>query len=109
MYDEDVILGLSKDDIIFAVNILDRSPYFGFKYNYEKLLGSIKRNSTGHIIGAKAALYHFNTVVDESKVTNTSLQLGNDPKKVLDEENIQWQDEVIRVALLADSNSSSTG
>ena len=109
MYDEHVIQGLTTNDIIYAINILDRSPYFGFKYDYEKLLGSIKRNSTGHIISAKAALYNFNTVVDLSKVTNTTFQVGDDPRKILDEENIKWQDEGIKIALLADGNSSTTG
>ena len=109
MYDEDTIKGLTSNDILYAVNVLDRSPYFGFKYNYEKLLGSIKRNSTGHIVGAEAALYNFNTVVDVTKVANDSFQIGNDPKKILDVDNIKWQDEGIRVALLADSNSSNTG
>ena len=109
MYDEDTIKGLTSNDILYAVNVLDRSPYFGFKYNYEKLLGSIKRNSTGHIVGAEAALYNFNTVVDVTKVANDSFQIGNDPKKILDVDNIKWQDEGIRIALLADSNSSNTG
>ena len=58
-YDAEVISQLTSEKILRAVNILDRSPYLGFKYDYAKLLGSVKRNSTGHIVSAKAALYNF--------------------------------------------------
>ena len=109
LYDEYVISHLSTDDILYAVNILDRSPYLGFKYDYAKLLGSIKRNSTGHIVSATAALYNLNTVVDSSNIQNEEFKVVNDPYKVLDEENVLWQDEVIRAALRANDNSTVSG
>ena len=109
MYDEYVISHLSTEEIIYAINILDRSPYLGFKYDYAKLLGSIKRNSTGHIVSATAALYNLNTVVDLNNIKNESLKVTNDPYKILDDENILWQDEVIKAALRANDNSTVSG
>ena len=110
MYNEYTINRLSTEDILYAVNILDRSPYLGFKYDYAKLLGSIKRNSTGHIISATAALYNFNTVVDLTKVKNESFNVANSsPRKTLDEENIRWQDQAIEAALRANERSTVSG
>jgi hypothetical protein len=109
MYKEDVIKNLSTEEILYAVNILDRSPYFGFKYDYSKLLGSITRSKTNHIISARAALYNFNTVVNLTKINTGSFQVGNDAKRALDDENIQWQDEGIKVALDYNNNATTTG
>ena len=109
MYKEEVIKNLSIDDILHAVNILDRSPYFGFKYDYSKLLGSVTRNKTNHITSARAALYNLNTVVNLTNINLGSFQVGNDAKRALDDENIHWQDETIKVALQYNSNSTSSG
>ena len=40
------------------------SPVFGHPTNYVKLLGDIKRNETGHIVGASALLSLFMVHVD---------------------------------------------
>ena len=108
MYNDDIINNLSSEEIIRAVNILDRSPYFGFKYKYSKLLGSIERNETGHIISAKAALYNFITVTTLDDITKQPT-FGDDRQIYHDEENIKWQDEGIKIALDHNSNSSDTG
>ena len=109
MYEEDVINQLSNEEILYAINVLDRSPYLGLKFDYSKLLGSIKRNSTGHIVSATAALYNFVTVVDLTKTKKDSSKFVNARNKILDEENILWQDEAIRAALGANGNSSISG
>ena len=104
MYNEKIIDKLSQQDIINAINVLDRSPYFGFKYNYAELLGSIKRNQTGHIISAKAALYNLVTVVDLENIQNRNfLEKGAGPQILMDEANIIWQDEAIKILLEQDT------
>ena len=109
MYKEEVINKLSTEDIIYAVNKLERSPYFGFKYNYSKLLGSIQRNETGHIISAKATLYNLITVVNFSKIKYRTFLRRSGPQTIMDEANIKWQDEGIKIALDLNSNSTITG
>ena len=108
-YNAEVISQLTSENILRAVNILDRSPYLGFKYDYAKLLGSVKRNSTGHIVSAKAALYNFNTVVDPSKVQQRKLGADSGAKRFFDENNIKWQDDVIRTVLDYSNNSTNSG
>ena len=110
MYNEKTISKLTKEDILNAVNKLDSSPYFGFKYNYSKLLGSVERNKSGHIISAKAALYHMATVVDLSNVTPRSfLARGAGPQLPMDESNVIWQDEAINIVLNQNSFFTSKG
>ena len=109
MYNEKIIHKLTQQDIINAINVLDRSPYFGFKYNYNELLGSIKRNKTGHIIAASAALYNLVTVVDLTNIQGRSfLEEGAGPQIAMDEANIIWQDEAIKILLQQDIIYSNT-
>ena len=119
MYNEDVINQLSTEDILTAVNEVDRSPYFGFKYNYSKLLGSIQRNASGHIIGAKATLYNLATLVDcdedqkighENEGHNGACERGyGGPQLLHDKANIIWQDGAIKTVIDMANVSSNKG
>ena len=109
MYNERIINKLTQQDIINAINVLDRSPYFGFKYNYAELLGSIKRNETGHIISATAALYNLVTVVDLENIKGRNfLEEGAGPQIPMDESNVIWQDEAIKILLEQNNIYSDT-
>ena len=54
-YDEELIMSAGQQEIIDAVNLLSRSPWFGYDRNFTKLLGGITRNSTGHIVAAETS------------------------------------------------------
>ena len=109
MYNERIINKLTQQDIINAVNVLDRSPYFGFKYNYAELLGSIERNQTGHIVSATAALYNLVTIVDLENIQDSNfLEKGAGLQLSFDEPNIVWQDEAIKILLEQDKIYSKT-
>ena len=100
MYHEDTINRLTQDDILLAINKLDRSPYFGFSFAYHNLLGSIQRNESGHIIAAGSAMHHFVTVVDLNNLSSLGLaDAGTEPAARLDEANYHWQLEVINTIL----------
>ena len=108
MYHEDTINKLTTEDIIYAVNVLERSPYFGYKYNYSKMLGSIQRNQTGHIISAGVAMYNLVTIVNLKEIKNRGFQNGISPSD-LDEVNIKWQDEATDIALRYNDQRITTG
>ena len=109
MYHEDTINRLTQEDILFAINKLDRSPYFGFTYNYTNLLGSIHRNESGHIIGASSTMHHFVTVVDLDNLSTLGLaDAGTEPAASLDEANYQWQQEVIDKVLEEEIDENET-
>ena len=87
-YDEDLILSASQQEILDAVNLLERrctyffpsaktlyacmnscepkerqillsSPWFGYGTNYSSAMGGISRNATGHIVGATTAQLYW--------------------------------------------------
>jgi len=54
-FNEDFIETTSHQEIIDAVNLLAKSPWFGYDRDFSSLLGGIVRNSTGHIVSAETA------------------------------------------------------
>lgn len=52
-YDGDIINNLSQQEILDAVNTLDKSPWFFSKRNYLDDLSGLTRNSSGHVVGAE--------------------------------------------------------
>ena len=110
MYNEKVISNLTKQDIINDVNKYERSPYFGFKYNYSDLLGSVERNRSGHIISASAAMYRLVTIADLNNIYHRSFfAKAAGRQQPLDEKNIIWQNEVIKVLINQNVHSTTKG
>lgn len=67
---------LAQCIILNACNIsLFFSPYTGHPYNFEKLLGGIKRNESGHIIAAESVISFWMVDVDFTSVDMD--QVGN--------------------------------
>ena len=52
-FDGEIINNLSQQEILDAVNTLDKSPWFFSKRNYLDDLSGLTRNSSGHVIGAQ--------------------------------------------------------
>ncbi len=65
-YDEDVISRLTYQDIIDAINTAEESPVFGYETNYTEYLGHVRRNSSGHVVGAKTVRSVWRTEFDPS-------------------------------------------
>ena len=108
MYHEETINNLTTEDIIYAVNVLERSPYFGYKYNYSNMLGSIQRNKTGHITSAGIAMYNLVTIVNLDEIKDRGFRNGLSPSDQ-DEVNIKWQDEAIGIASRYSDQTVTTG
>ena len=58
-YNETLIENLTQDQLIEAINTVNISGVFLSDRNFTKFLGDIERNSTGHIIGAKATFINW--------------------------------------------------
>jgi predicted RND superfamily exporter protein len=63
-FNERKIQNLTEEKIIKALNKTTVSPVYGHPTNYVKLLGDIRKNDTGHIIGASALLSVYMVHVD---------------------------------------------
>ena len=100
-YKEHLINSVTQEEILSAVNLLARSPWYGYDVDYSSLLGGITRNSSGHIVGAKTAqMVWVVEVPEEGRVV--SAQSGVE-LEFADPTTLAWESELIETAL-----SSST-
>lgn len=74
-FDETRIRALTKDDILRDINSTTISPTTGHETDYVHLLGGIRRNSSGHIVGASSLLTHWMVYVNFTEVDHT--KIGN--------------------------------
>ena len=97
-YDENLLTELTTEDIISAIKRYDRSPYFGYAFEYTLLLGGMKYNSQHELVSASAIMYNFPTTVDldQIKIVSETKNAGTefDP---LDANNLLWQEKAIEV------------
>ena len=103
-YDEELIRTTTQQEILDAVNLLVKSPWFGYDLEYPALLGGIERNATGHIVGAKTAHLIWTTEVPEDAVIDTSLGGGLEIDPA-DKTTIEWEEQFINIALNSSSDS----
>ena len=75
---ETYIENLTQEDIIQNVNNVDRSGIFLIEKDFKRFLGDIERNSTGHIIGAKATYINW---FSEANLTAAFQQKQSDPSR----------------------------
>ena len=69
-----LISSVTTEEILDAVNWLETSPWFGHQADFSQLLGGIKRNSSGHIVGAEAARMFWSIRVPEDALIVVSGQ-----------------------------------
>jgi len=96
-YNDHLISTATTEEIISAVNLLARSPWYGYDMDYSRLLGGIVRNSTGHIIGARTAqMIWIVEVPDEGRVmsAHSGVEL-----EFADPTTLAWESEMIESVL----------
>ena len=99
-----LISSVTTEEILDAVNWLETSPWFGHQADFSQLLGGIKRNSSGQIVGAEAARMFWSirvpedALIVESQGSGVELELG-------DATSLAWEDEFVRV--IQESSESS--
>ena len=96
-YKEDLINTATQQEIIDAVNLLERSPWHGYEKDFSETLGGITRNSSGHIVAAKSELMIFVNKVDFSQV-DLSQGVGS-VLEFADDTNLAWETEFIERGL----------
>ena len=70
---EDLLQTITQEEIIRAVNEDKFSKELGFDQDFAKYLGGVERNSTGHIVTAKATYMRFFGKVNISAITEKEL------------------------------------
>jgi len=103
-FKEDLVNTTTQQEIIDAVNLLERSPWTSHKTDFISHLGGIERNSTGHVVSAKAARLYWNVVVPEDAVLVANTRSGVDVN-LADQDTLDWEQRLIDITL----NTSEPG
>jgi len=105
-YDEDLIYSATQDEILNAVNLLDKSPWYGYGTNYSKLLGGINRNSTGHVISATVAQMFWRIEIPDGAEIVDSQGSGLE-LQLADEDSLEWEEQFIQIGINSTSKTAT--
>jgi hypothetical protein len=95
--DANLVAFASQEEILMAINSLQRSPVYGHDTDFTALLGGIVRNTTGHIVAASTARMMWSisvpedAVIVESQGSGVELELG-------DSTSLKWEEEFVLTA-----------
>ena len=97
-YDENNIKTTNTEEILRAVNELERSPWYGYDRDFSSLLGGIKRNASGHVISAKTALMVWSVTVPDDAEIDTNQGSGVE-LELADADTLEWERVMIGTVL----------
>ncbi|KAF7285020.1 hypothetical protein GWI33_012334 [Rhynchophorus ferrugineus] len=95
---------LSKADILNDLNTYDKNLIFGKLESYEDLLGGIERNSTGHIIRARAIQNYWLLLVNFSSVDMDKAGNMAGTGEWASEEALEWEIKFLEIMKNFSSN-----
>eukprot|EP00088_Acartia_fossae_P046862 TRINITY_DN5073_c0_g1_i2.p1 TRINITY_DN5073_c0_g1~~TRINITY_DN5073_c0_g1_i2.p1 ORF type:complete len:1105 (-),score=246.34 TRINITY_DN5073_c0_g1_i2:820-4134(-) len=98
---EDLIMTTTQQEIIDAINLLERSPWSSHKVNFTEQLGGVVRNSSGHVVYARAALMYWNVEVPDDVELITSVG-GGVEITFADKDTLEWESRFVEAALSFD-------
>ena len=101
-YDEDLIKTATQDEILNAINLLEKSPWYGYGTNYSNLLGGITRNSSGHVVSATVAQMFWRIEIPDGAEIIDSQGSGLE-LQLADKDSLEWEEQFIQIG----QNSSS--
>jgi len=91
---DELLDNLTEEDIIKAVNEISYSKVLGISQDFTKYLGSITRNSSGHIISAKATWMRFFGKVNISAITEVD-KGSNSKGSPVDQNTLDFEEALI--------------
>ena len=98
-FDASLIKTATQKEILDAVNLLVRSPWFGYNRNFTALLGGVWTNSSGHIIGAKTAQMFWSLTVPEDAVIVEGQASGLLELQPADRTSLDWEESFVKIVL----------
>jgi len=103
-FQEQLINTTTTQEILDAVNLLERSPWTSYKTNFTDHLGDVVRNSTGHVVSARIARLYWNIEIPEGAeiVANGGFGAALNPADAV---TLAWEQQFLDIAL----NSSYPG
>ena len=104
----EVLDTLTDQDVINAVNTETFSKVLGFDQDFQKYLGGVTRNATGHIVEAKATFIRFFGKVNVSAITKTDTSSTSKGSPV-DQFSLRWETSLIQTLTSLSNASSASG
>lgn len=86
---------MTKQDILNALHTTHTSQATGHEANFERLLGGVTRNETGHIVAAKGLLTHWMVYVNFLKVDHNKVGNAAGTEDWASEEALAWENEFL--------------
>jgi len=105
-YDEELIMTTTQEEILDAVNRLNKSPWYGYGANYAGSLGGIKYNSSGHIVGATTTQMVWVLEVPEDSDIVDSQGSGLE-LELADQDSLEWEEEFIQIGLNSSTKTTT--
>lgn len=96
-FDAEKMANLTKDDILDRIARTNISSTSGHERSFDRLLGGIKRNSTGHIVSATGLLSHWMVYVNFSHVNHDKIGNAAGTEDWASEEALAWENEFLNV------------
>lgn len=96
-FNEDTIESLTKQDILNALNSTRYSLTTGHESNFERLLGGVTRNETGHIVAAKGLLTNWMVYVNFSNVNHDKVGNSAGTEDWVSEDALLWENEFLTI------------
>lgn len=94
-FDEEKIAHLTKQDILNALNTMEHSLTTGHEVHFDRLLGGIMRNETGHIVAASGLLTNWMVYVNFSDVNHDIVGNSAGTEDWVSLEALEWENEFL--------------
>lgn len=96
-FDADKLKSMTKEDILDRIHRTNISASTGHERPFDRLLGGIKRNSTGHIVSATGLLSHWMLYVNFSNINHDKIGNAAGTEDWASEEALAWENEFLIV------------
>ncbi len=77
-YNDSIFESLTQEQLITAINNVQKSGIFLIERDFQRFLGGIELNSTGHIVGAKATFINW---FSEANITTSNIEGHSEPER----------------------------
>ena len=105
-FNEAHIESATQQEIINAVNLLIRSPWFGYDRDFSDLLGGVEKNSSGHVVAATTSqMFYSLQVPDDVEIVDS--QGSGLELELADKTTLDWEEAFVRTVLNSSSDSGS--
>nr|XP_045607427.1 patched domain-containing protein 3-like isoform X2 [Procambarus clarkii] len=88
---ENIIRNLTDEQVVEDVNSARLSEVFGYKVNFTSYLGSVTYDEAGRVVGARAAMHMWVTVVNQTALDQGNIVVDQGSGELVDTAGFTWE------------------